>query len=915
MTRPLTRGALVALGLLLAAASAPAQVKYPPRPEKLDLQIRYRIRADRDQRVIQFRALNAYLDKLGFVHAPREDADLDIQDPTAEYFHGTIPAANVFRVLEDNRVRTILFAPAGYATPDALDKPVPIRVGIPTGFLARDQQLLHNQIVAQLRRLGFREAVGYDRRGYRIVRGDVPSGNLFRLLKDLRREPAGWFLADTPPDQLRAPIRDLLPVRWVEVIPDADLAPAEPPALPSNRLRMTPDLRAVMDDAANANRPLRVEVLMDNPVDEIAAEVLRSRLRTNFLAVVEDPATKLRVTEHATLEGVVGNILTVRFPKLADLDRFMFEPGVVGARLPREAVETQAPTPADAQRTTLQAALTATRVEELHKRGFRGRGVRVVVLGSDFAGAQELIGKGLPATTRILDLTTELSPAILPSPPFANRTGTGTVTAQAVHAAAPDAALTLVRVDPAAFFQMLTVARLVRGDPGFSAAMQARISELSFAADDHRTRYQDAVEEYRQAFANLSDEDRPRARRENARKALEALQAEEKELIARINRSTAFQRDLRALTGSNVVVNTLVWESGYPLDGLSELSAAIDEGFAGEAVVPAGVPRSATRKTVRTPALWVQAASGSGGSVWGGMFRDADGNGVMEFAPPGANLPPGSWTPELNFLGSRAVDGTLDPNLPAGARVRLVAQWREPRDPNVPEQIQPMFGLRLGVFQQLDPSGQARASDELAEVARTGQEPYLVRRAPTYLVFEQVVEWTVGAQPGRYAVRVESAPAVAPLLPALAGAAELYPRLHVERVGAKADDPRAVFTSFLDPAVGVGIPGDAASAITIGGTAEPQGRTGRGLVGGGLVTGGTGLQLRNKPDFLAADDITVGPAPVRGPAVAAGFAGGVAACLLETGASTHDVFGVAGIGSGRPIVLPPEWFGRLPGKP
>jgi hypothetical protein len=621
------------------------------------------------------------------------------------------------------------------------------------------------------------------------------------------------------------------------------------------------------------------------------------------------------VTEHATLEGVVGNVLTVRFLRPIDLDRFMFEPGVLAARLPREAVETQAPIPADAAptRTTLQQALAVTRVDELHRRGYRGKGVRVVVVGSDFTGAAELIGKGLPATTRILDLTAELSPAILPAPPFPNRTGTGTVTAQAVHAAAPDADLTLVRVDPSAFFQMLTVARLVRGQPGYSDALQSRITELAFASDDHRARYRDAVEEYRQAFANLSDEPRPRERRENARKALEALQVEEKELIARINRSTAFQRDLRALAGTHVVVNTLVWESGYPLDGLSELSTAIDLGFAGDAVVPMGVPRSATRPGVRKP-MWVQAASGSGGSVWGGMFRDADGNGVMEFAPPTAELPQGMWTRELNFLASRAPDGKIVPELPKGARVRLVVQWREPRDPNVPEQIAPMFALRLGVFQQLDPQGTRRASDELAEVARSGQDPYLVRRAPTYLVFEQEVAWTVEAE-GRYAVRVESPPVTNPLLPALAGGVEIYPRFHVEQVGAKPEDPRVVFSTFLDPVVGVGIPGDAGSAVTLGGTAEPQGRIVRGTAGGGLVTGGTGIPLRCKPDFLAADDIAVGSAAVRGPAVAAGFAAGVAACLVQTGASISDVFGVAGVETGRAIVLPREFFGYLPVRP
>src|SRR5437762_1001857 len=132
MTTVRAARAAIALFLVLAAASsASSQVKYPPRPEKVDVQIRYRIRADRDERVRQFRALEAHLKKLGFVGTPMEDEDLAILDPTAERFAGTIPSANVFAILNDPRVRTILFAPAGYTYPDTPDKPVPIRVGIP----------------------------------------------------------------------------------------------------------------------------------------------------------------------------------------------------------------------------------------------------------------------------------------------------------------------------------------------------------------------------------------------------------------------------------------------------------------------------------------------------------------------------------------------------------------------------------------------------------------------------------------------------------------------------------------------------------------------------------------------------------------------------------------------------------------
>src|SRR3954468_19984683 len=105
MIRRRTCFPLAALGLLLAAPLAAGQTKYPPRAEKLDVEIRYRIRADRDERARQFRVLEAHLKRLGFVAPEREGRDPDILDPTAERFAGTIPSKTVFEVLSDPRVR------------------------------------------------------------------------------------------------------------------------------------------------------------------------------------------------------------------------------------------------------------------------------------------------------------------------------------------------------------------------------------------------------------------------------------------------------------------------------------------------------------------------------------------------------------------------------------------------------------------------------------------------------------------------------------------------------------------------------------------------------------------------------------------------------------------------------------------
>jgi hypothetical protein len=143
MTRPRSGSArlagLAAALLLASAGPASAQVAYPPSPDKYGAHIRYRIRADRDERIRQYRAMTAFLDKLGFVPAPREDADLDIFDPTAERLDGTVPAANAARLLQDPRVQTVLLVPAGSPLPDDARKPVQVRIAIPSG-LGRTEQ-------------------------------------------------------------------------------------------------------------------------------------------------------------------------------------------------------------------------------------------------------------------------------------------------------------------------------------------------------------------------------------------------------------------------------------------------------------------------------------------------------------------------------------------------------------------------------------------------------------------------------------------------------------------------------------------------------------------------------------------------------------------------------------------------------
>ena len=69
--RPACRRTLLILGAtLLLAPPLPAQRVAPPPPAVYDVQINYRIRAGRNQRILQFLEMTRYLESIGFVRAP-----------------------------------------------------------------------------------------------------------------------------------------------------------------------------------------------------------------------------------------------------------------------------------------------------------------------------------------------------------------------------------------------------------------------------------------------------------------------------------------------------------------------------------------------------------------------------------------------------------------------------------------------------------------------------------------------------------------------------------------------------------------------------------------------------------------------------------------------------------------------------
>src|SRR5581483_9506003 len=101
--------------------------------------------------------------------------------------------------------------------------------------------------------------------------------------------------------------------------------------------------------------------------------------------------------------------------------------------------------------------LRASGLADIHAMGRRGQGTRVAIIGDDFRGWEKLKGKHGPA---FVDLTAERNRDLLPDPEPgpAGGEGFGTRCARALSAAAPEADVTLVRIDDRAPYMLQTVA-------------------------------------------------------------------------------------------------------------------------------------------------------------------------------------------------------------------------------------------------------------------------------------------------------------------------------------------------------------------------------------------------------------------------------------------------------------------------
>jgi hypothetical protein len=840
----------------------------PPAPKEYQVFIRYRIRAARNERVAQFREMLAYLESIGFKKEPGPENEAE--DPNQIIMGGTIPAANASKILLEQHVRSILLMPPGLQAPADRETPVKVRIHLTPGLSPDRQSLLASQLQGLLQGYGFHPAIGYDDRGHTLLVGTIPARNVVLLLEDLRTHQNGLLVPERRLEDFPSPLSRIWPIRMIEVTPEpagfppAREVPLPPPPPPGEEylLKITPEVQALLAQADQASAPTRMQVILSRTAD------------------IDDRGWQRELYQAApgiVLEGRLGQVVDVVAPPeqarpLAAL------PLVSTVRLPRPALHqvVQPDTPA----TDVRSLLRESGIERMHDRGYRGQGVGLAIVDFDFRGYRRLLGKELPAGTKLIDLTAERSPDVQPDPYPGDGEGLGhgTLCAVAAALAAPDAQFYLIRIDPAAPYMLLNLARYINGESVTSLSLEQRAEQFIAEADELRLRRNDLLQERRAVLDNFSQDEAIVKRREAYFKAQAQMDEAARALEQRQARYLQLVRDLQGLRGLRVLVNTLVWNEGYPADGTGALSRYIDDCLS---------PRT----------LWLQATGNTHGQSWAGYFRDADADGVMEFAPPDAPLGADRWSRELNFLGWRNLQEKLSPNLPAKARVRISIQWREPHDPvfaRLGEDAYrvPLANLQLFVLRQRDPPGKQVPADDMELIARSVGIPQRLHNQAESATYEQTVEFTVDPE-GRYALRVEGQvpasirPSTAPSLPVNQVGWDLFPRIFVNVLDPAARaEGRAVFVDYPTDAGAIGMPAAAHHALAVG-AAAPNGEV-RAYTARGPVAG---AELLVKPDLLAEDGLPLaGADPVFGTGPAAGLAGGMAATAVNAGRRyVHDL--------------------------
>jgi len=910
---------------------AHAQVPGPPPPAKYRAAVRYRILAARDIHVAQYDAMIKHLEGLDFeFNPPLEDLpETNREDRSVNQLTGVVPSAKALLMLQNPSVASIMLIPQDFKLPP---EEVHVRLQLNETVGAASQFELYQQVRVFLTEVfGFREAFGYDHHGFgkkpftRIV-GSIPTPLLSILLRDLRTQPANWFGPVIPTEEYPAPLRNSNPILVTEVLPDPN--PLYEYLLP----------------------PARGAAYLEKISEDLWGTVLRKDMQKEIVRVqlilVGSPSPNSKETRAMlataapsfVIDGWFGPVVTGAV-YVEEVPRLSAIPQVSALRRVRQLdmrVDPKSKTAAGDN----QKALDLSGLTGLHERGFRGKGVRLAIVDTDFRGWDKLVAaKKLPKNTRYVDLagvTDDDLTSPIPGPP--DQLGHGAHCALAAALAAPDAELILLRIEGVDPYEMAEVARYFRGNY-LSEPLSRRQDELigqrrtllhrrELLLKERAILLKDSTDEtelkmnfgflgpvYGWIFSDRYLHYQNLAYQESLERELGRQSAVFMQQLLKLEKLKA--PSPRTLT---VVASALNWQDRYPVGSASPLSKWF-------------------HLQEREQMFWFQAAGNTRGQAWTGNFRDADANGIMEFAPPETPLKKGHWTREINYLDWQPSDAKSMPMLPLRARVRISLQWREPHDKDYyfrPDEkdyyLPPLADLQLHVIRQRDPDLKILPADAFELVSRSRRLPVRLEHQKTHSIYEHSVEFTADKR-SRYAVRIEKQlnkrwsliedpfekrpafgleknlvptglrPLGVPTLPEVERNWELRVRLFVDVLDESRQVGRVLFSDYTSEEGSMGLPADSLGVYTVG-AADFKGKP--------LAISSPGPPAfqelgGNDPDLFAYADlrlVTEGRGSAQGSSVAASFAAGWAASLLSACPSPELLHATIRKQSGKVVCVP-----------
>jgi hypothetical protein len=751
----------VLIGLVVSAQAQPP-AGTPPAPS-YKVSLRFQIQTDRQQRYAFFRQMLARLERVGFKADPGRPGE----EIYGNMLSGTMPATGLNVLRTEPFLRTAILVPAGYDLPADAERTVLVRLELATVLGPGRQSEVANQARAQLRSVGFIENEGYVHAGHAQLLGRLSAPALMGLLREEWEVTLSRPAFQGPTIQIKTPL-----IRLATVIPEPS-----PPTLDVRRAapaereyldRISPDLRAYLAKVpeGDVDKLIRVELVLRGYQfnREARSKVVDTEAmfipEGSFGPVVSGLVTPSRIP----LLAQSPIVSSVRLPQAADpyvLPGNNVDLGIDFVPLGRELLPSISPV-------SLRPKPPG----------------RTIIVGDDFRGYE----RHLPKNVTLVDVTAENRPSITPAPVAeGDAVGQSTLLAAAFLKSHPAEDVMLVRIDSAMTYQVAEIGNANLGFGWQTEAIAARKEELRLEADRLETERIEVRLLRRRVLSEFGIDDDSKAKREEYRKRQNALDAMEKEYFAKLNRFQKLVDAVARIKGASTIAVMLQWDEGYP-------------------DLPGQRPqlRFLSNDVLRA-ANWFQAVGRRPGQVWSGLFRDLDGDGVMEFTNDlrlqRADLAFLSWKP----LGV----GNPQQSLPEGAVVEVTLNWSEAHDPLLSQEARdiyrkPLADLTVSILRQRDPTGKTLPTDVFEVVGRSPFLPERVENDPRFSIYQNTVRFVVPPGGGRFALQIAGSPPMSTLPagvePTMPEKQELRPKLVLEVVDPKLrNQGRVVFEQFATP--------------------------------------------------------------------------------------------------------------------